>query len=60
MSDDELNALYDSIPSIRIYEMEYNDVARGKLRYHASAEVAEMFDANDKNKIVVHTMEFQQ
>lgn len=60
MSDDELNALYDSIPGIRIYEMEYNDVARGKLRYHAVAETAEMFDSNDKNQIVVHSMQFEQ
>ena len=60
MSDDELNALYDSIPGIRIYEMEYNDVARGKLRYHAEAESAEMFDTNEKNQIVVHSMRFEQ
>lgn len=60
MSDDELNALYDSIPSIRIYQMEYRDVSRGKTRYHASAESAEMFDTDDKNKIVIHNMEFQQ
>lgn len=60
MSDEELNALYDSIPGIRIYEMEYNDITRGKLRYHAKAETAEMFDSNEKNQIVIHSMEFEQ
>lgn len=60
MSDEELNALYDSISEIRIYDMEYRDVARGKLRYLAKAETAEMYNSNEKNQIVVYSMEFEQ
>ncbi len=60
MSDEELNALYDSIPAVRIYDMEYNDIVRGKVRYRAQSADAEMFDSDERNEIVIHSMKFEQ
>ena len=60
MSDEELNALYDSIPAVRIYDMEYNDIVRGKVRYRAQSADAEMFDTDERNEIVIHSMKFEQ
>ena len=60
MSDEELNALYDSIPAVRIYDMEYNDIVRGKVRYRAQSADAEMFDTDERNEIVIHSANCRQ